>query len=56
MNNANSLDNLDAQQLRALAANLRGELAARDAQIADKDRELHFKQTHIDQLTQELAL
>ncbi|EWM40285.1 putative transposase IS66 [Bordetella holmesii 35009] len=40
-----------------------GEVAARDAQIAahdavvaERDRVLHFKQTHIDQLMQELAL
>ncbi|ANN73093.1 IS66 family transposase [Bordetella bronchialis] len=58
-----SLDHLDAQQLRALAERLMGEVASRDAQlatldakIAERDRVLHFKQTHIDQLTQELAL
>lgn len=58
-----SLDHLDAQQLRALAERLMGEVAARDAQIAahdavvaERDRVLHFKQTHIDQLMQELAL
>ena len=52
-----SLDHLDAQQLRALAERLMGEVAARDAQIAahdavvaERDRVLHFKQTHIDQL------
>jgi len=56
MSSTDSLNELDAQQLRALAASLMGELAARDAQIAGKDRELHVKQTHIDQLTQELAL
>ena len=62
MSNA-SLDHLDAQQLRALAERLMGEVAARDAQIAahdavvaERDRVLHFKQTHIDQLMQELAL
>lgn len=58
-----SLDHLDAQQLRALAERLMGEVATRDAQIAahdavvaERDRALHFKQTHIDQLMQELAL
>ncbi|OVZ63740.1 IS66 family transposase [Pigmentiphaga sp. NML030171] len=58
-----SLDHLDAQQLRALAERLMGEVATRDAQIAahdaviaERDRVLLFKQTHIDQLTQELAL
>ena len=65
-----SLDNLDPQQLRALAERLLGEAAAReaelvtrnaqiaayDAQIAKRDQVLHVQQTHIDQLTQELAL
>jgi len=58
-----SLDHLDAQQLRALAERLMGEVATRDAQIAahdavvaERDRVLHFKQTHIDQLMQKLAL
>ncbi|MDQ6211494.1 IS66 family transposase [Achromobacter insolitus] len=61
--NTASLDHLDAQQLRALAERLMGEVATRDAQIAahdavvaERDRALHFKQTHIDQLMQELAL
>ncbi|MBU4609898.1 IS66 family transposase [Achromobacter sp. GG226] len=62
MSSTDSLSDLDAQQLRTLAASLMGELAARDARltqldarIVTKDRELHVKQTHIDQLTQELA-
>jgi uncharacterized protein (DUF3084 family) len=68
--NTAPLDHLDAQQLRALAQRLLGEvtsrdaqlaardaqIAARDAQIAERDRVLLFKQTHIDQLSQELAL
>lgn len=56
MSDAVSLDQLDAQQLRALAERLIGEVAKRDAQIARNDQALRFKQTHIDQLTQELAL
>lgn len=58
-----SLDHLDAQQLRASAERLMGEVATRDAQIAahdavaaERDRVLHIKQTHIDRLVQELAL
>lgn len=56
MSDAASLDQLDVQQLRALAERLMSEVAHRDAQIARHDQALHFKQTHIDQLTQELAL
>ncbi|MGB3070455.1 MAG: IS66 family transposase [Ottowia sp.] len=56
MSDTVSLDQLDAQQLRTLAERLMGEVAARDAQIAQHDQALHFKQVHIDQLTQELAL
>ena len=32
------------------------QIAAHDAVVAERDRIRHFKQTHIDQLTQELAL
>ena len=44
-----SLAQLDAQQLRKLALSLMG-------QVADKDRELHRRQTRIDQLTHEMAV
>ena len=44
-----SLVHLDAQQLRALALSLMG-------QVADKDREIHLRQTKIDQLTHEMAV
>ena len=44
-----SLVHLDAQQLRALALSLIG-------QVADKDREIHLRQTKIDQLTHEMAV
>lgn len=64
-----SLDHLDAEQLRALAERLMGEVATRDeelarrdaqiaahdVQLAKRDQVLQVKQTHIDQLTQELA-
>lgn len=56
MSDAVSLDQLDVQQLRALAERLMSEVAERNAQIARNDQALRFKQTHIDQLTQELAL
>ncbi|CAB3743381.1 hypothetical protein LMG3441_05988 [Achromobacter kerstersii] len=32
------------------------QIAAHDAEVAERDRVLHFKQTHIDQLLQRLAL
>ena len=44
-----SLAQLDAQQLRELALSLMG-------QVADKDRELHLRQTRIEQLTHEMAV
>lgn len=43
------LDQLDAQALRELAAGLM-------AQLHDKDRELTYRQTKIDQLTHEMAM
>lgn len=58
-----SLDHLDTRKLRALAELLMGrtavrdeQLATRDARIAKHDQVLHFKDTHIEQLNQELAL
>lgn len=42
------LQNMDAQQLRALAEGLM-------AKLMDKDQEIHFKQTKIDLLTHEIA-
>jgi hypothetical protein len=56
MDSATSLDHLDAQQLRTLAQRLMGEVAVRDGQIAKRDQLIHTKQTHIDQLTHELAM
>lgn len=49
MNPTDALDQLDAQQLRALAASLMQELAG-------KDQQLHYTQTCVEQLRQELAL
>ena len=43
------LDNLTPEQLRALAATLM-------AQVTDKDRELVYRQTRIDQLTHEISV
>ncbi len=43
-----SLAQLDAQQLRELALSLTG-------QVPGKDREIHLRQTKIDQLTHEMA-
>lgn len=51
-----SLEHLDEQQLRALVHRLMGEVAARDGQLAQRDRVIDVKQTHIDQLTHELAM
>ncbi|KML38471.1 transposase [Burkholderia cepacia] len=48
MNRPANLDALSPDELRALAAQLM-------AQIGEKDRELHYRQTCIDQLTHEIA-
>ena len=63
INDLNDLDDLNAVQLREL---LRGLIAragrqqrvieAHDQIIATKDREIHFKQTKVDQLTHEIAM
>ena len=50
------LEALDAQQLRELARGLMTQLHGMDAQLQAKDREIHFKQTKIDQLTHEMAV
>ena len=44
-----NLDQLRAEQLRVL-------LVEQEVRLADKDKELHWRQTRIDQLTHELAL
>jgi transposase len=63
MTSAPDLDRLDAQALRELAAGLMNQVAQRDATLAQlvnvidsKDRELHYRQTRIDQLTHEMAV
>ena len=63
MANAQQLEDLSAQQLRALANGLIAEIAGRDQQIAaheqaiaSKDREIVYRQAKIDQLTHEIAV
>ncbi|KVD52428.1 hypothetical protein WI87_26710 [Burkholderia ubonensis] len=48
MNPPADLDALSPDELRTLAAQLM-------AQVGEKDRELHYRQTRIDQLTHEIA-
>lgn len=50
------LDLLDAQALRALAAGLMNEVTHLRGDVQDKDRELIYRQTKIDQLTHEMAM
>ena len=59
----NDLDELDAVQLRELVRGLieraghqQRVIEAHDQIIATKDREIHFKQTKVDQLTHEIAM
>ena len=59
----NDLDELYAVQLRELVRGLieraghqQRVIEAHDQIIATKDREIHFKQTKVDQLTHEIAL
>ncbi|WP_217426264.1 transposase, partial [Pandoraea terrigena] len=49
MNLPANLDHLSPEQLRTLAAEL-------IAKVGEKDRELHYRQTRIDQLTHEMAM
>uniref|UniRef100_UPI0037C50650 IS66 family transposase n=1 Tax=Pandoraea sputorum TaxID=93222 RepID=UPI0037C50650 len=49
MTSPTELDSLNLDALRALAARLM-------AQVGEKDRELHYRQTRIDQLTHEVAM
>ena len=51
-----SLDQLNAQELRELLTGLMTKVAQQDQQIASNDRELLFRQTKIDQLTHEMAV
>ena len=54
--NAQHLDSLSAEQLRALAAELIAQVAQREQAIAAKDGELKYRQAKIDQLTHEMAV
>jgi len=56
MLNAQHLDSLSAEQLRALAAELIAQVAQREQAIAAKDGELKYRQAKIDQLTHEMAV
>ena len=56
MVNAQELDSLNAEQLRALAAELIAQAAQRERVIAGKDGELKYRQAKIDQLTHEMAV
>jgi transposase len=46
---------LSADQLRTLAAQLAVQLADREREVDEKERELQYRQTRIDQLTHELS-
>jgi transposase len=50
------LKNLDAQQLREVVRSLMGHVAAQDAEIQRRDREIAFKQATIDKITHEMAV
>ena len=56
MVNAQHLDSLSAEQLRALASELMAQVAQRERAIAAKDGELKYRQAKIDQLTHEMAV
>ena len=56
MVNAQELDSLNAEQLRALAGELMAQVAQRERVIAGKDGELKYRQAKIDQLTHEMAV
>jgi transposase len=55
MESPRELAQMDAEQLRNLAATLFSQLADRDAKLASRDQELKHKQLKIDQLTHEMA-
>ncbi|MEM5291888.1 IS66 family transposase, partial [Paraburkholderia sabiae] len=50
------LTTLSPDQLRALAAQLAVQLADREREVGEKERELQYRQTRIDQLTHELSV
>jgi hypothetical protein len=53
---AHELDPLDPQQLRQALIDARAEVAAKDEQLQQREREVAFKQTVIDKLTHENAV
>lgn len=50
------LTTLSPDQLRTLAAQLAVQLAHREREVGEKERELQYRQTRIDQLTHELSI
>ena len=56
MNLPTDLDSLSAEQLRALAVQLIAEVQVKDREVSERDRELHYRQTRIDQLSHEIAI
>ena len=56
MVNAEQLDSLNAEQLRALARALIGQAASREDLLAASEHELKYRQAKIDQLTHEMAV
>ncbi|MDR5825958.1 IS66-like element ISBcen19 family transposase, partial [Caballeronia sp. LZ043] len=54
--NPADLDALNPEQLRALAAQLIAEVKEKEREASERDRELHFRQTRIDQLTHEVSI
>ena len=51
-----SLPRLNAEQLRELAGDLIAKIAHQSQQISNKDKELHYRQAKIEQLTHEMAV
>ncbi|WP_321867771.1 IS66 family transposase [Paraburkholderia tropica] len=56
MNLPADLDALSPEQLRALAVQLIAEVQVKDREVSERDRELHYRQTRIDQLSHEIAI
>ncbi len=51
-----NLDQLSADELRQLAQQLAAQVESQAKVLAENGKELHWRQTKIDQLTHELAL
>jgi transposase len=56
MNLPTDLDALSPEQLRALAAQLIVQVTEQEREAGEKERELQYRQTRIDQLTHELSM